>query len=95
MTNPNPGIVIIATLTATPEKRDHLLQALQELLPAARAEGAFPPKRESPGGRTATAATREVSTHFGLRLPEGARRDELRPQIGLRRLVRGRAAGRR
>ena len=38
MTNPDPGIVIIATLTATPENRDHLLQALQELLPAARAE---------------------------------------------------------
>jgi len=38
MSNPDSGIVIIATLTATPEKRDHLLQALQELLPAARAE---------------------------------------------------------
>jgi quinol monooxygenase YgiN len=38
MTNPDSGIVIIATLTATPENRDHLLQALQELLPAARAE---------------------------------------------------------
>lgn len=38
MTNPDPGTVIIATLTATPEKRDHLLQALQELLPAARAK---------------------------------------------------------
>jgi len=38
MTNPDSGIVIIATLTATPEKRDHLLQALRELLPAARAE---------------------------------------------------------
>ena len=38
MTNPDSGIVIIATLTATPQNRDHLLRALQELLPAARAE---------------------------------------------------------
>ncbi|MFZ0228893.1 MAG: putative quinol monooxygenase [Mycobacterium sp.] len=38
MTNPDSGIVIIATLTATPENREDLLQALQELLPAARAE---------------------------------------------------------
>lgn len=72
MTNPDPGIVIMATLTATPEKRDHLLQALQELLPAARAESGvytflLHENRQQPGQFTLYEHFRDqtaIDTHF-------------------------------
>ena len=72
MSNPNPGIVIIATLTATSENRDHLLQALQELLPAARAESGvytflLHENRQEPGQFTLYEHFRDqsaIDTHF-------------------------------
>lgn len=72
MTNPDSGIVIIATLTATPQNRDHLLRALEELLPAARAESGvytflLHENRQQPGQFTLYEHFRDqtaIDTHF-------------------------------
>ncbi|WP_343575242.1 putative quinol monooxygenase [Mycobacterium sp.] len=72
MANPDSGTVIIATVTATPQNRDDLLRALQELLPAARAESGvctflLHENRSQPGQFTLYEHFRDqtaIDTHF-------------------------------